>query len=71
MATPAREHAVKVMQGHDERSDWQEKWQQAVKELNDVKERAWTLLEEKDAQLQALKVSFDISNLVTRAQGML
>ena len=43
-------------QRRSETSEWQEKWQQAVKELNDVKERAWTLLEEKDMQLQALKV---------------
>lgn len=33
------------------------KWGQAVKELADVKERAWSLLEEKDLQLQSLKVS--------------
>ncbi len=44
------------MQGRNESSEWQDKWQQAVKELADVKERAWSLLEEKDLQLQSLKV---------------
>ena len=44
------------MQARSEGSEWQDKWQQAVKELADVKERAWSLLEEKDLQLQALKV---------------
>ncbi len=48
-------------QGRSEASEWQEKWQQAVKELADVKERAWSLLEEKDLQLQALKVRHYIS----------
>ena len=45
------------MQGRNESSEWQDKWQQAVKELADVKERAWSLLEEKDLQLQSLKVT--------------
>ncbi len=45
------------VQGRSESSEWQDKWQQAVKELADVKERAWSLLEEKDLQLQSLKVS--------------
>lgn len=45
------------MQGRSESSEWQDKWQQAVKELADVKERAWSLLEEKDLQLQSLKVT--------------
>lgn len=45
------------VQGRSESSEWQVKWQQAVKELADVKERAWSLLEEKDLQLQSLKVS--------------
>ena len=44
------------LQAHSDSSEWQDKWQHAVKELADVKERAWTLLEEKDVQLQALKV---------------
>lgn len=45
------------VQARGEASEWQDKWQQAVKELADVKERAWTLLEEKDLQLQSLKVT--------------
>ncbi len=45
------------VQGRSESSEWQDKWQQAVKELADVKERAWSLLEEKDLQLQSLKVT--------------
>ena len=48
---------VACIQGRRESSEWQDKWQHAVKELADVKERAWTLLEEKDVQLQALKVT--------------
>lgn len=44
------------LQGRSENSEWQEKWQQAEKELTEVKQRAWTLLEEKDQQLSALKV---------------
>ena len=46
------------VQAESEAREWQERWQQAVKELADVKERAWSLLEEKDTQLQALKVCF-------------
>lgn len=45
-----------ITQARSEGSEWQDKWQHAVKELADVKERAWSLLEEKDLQLQALKV---------------
>lgn len=44
------------VQARSDSSEWQDKWQHAVKELAEVKERAWTLLEEKDVQLQALKV---------------
>lgn len=46
-----------AVQARSDSSEWQDKWQHAVKELADVKERAWTLLEEKDVQLQALKVT--------------
>ena len=48
---------VVPVQARSDSSEWQDKWQHAVKELADVKERAWTLLEEKDVQLQALKVT--------------
>ena len=45
-----------LSQGRSEAADWHEKWEQISKELADVKERAWSLLEEKDLQLQSLKV---------------
>ena len=45
------------VQAEGESREWQGKWQQALKELADVKERAWSLLEEKDLQLQSLKVT--------------
>ena len=44
------------LQGRSEVAEWHDKWQHISKELADVKERAWSLLEEKDLQLQSLKV---------------
>lgn len=55
VARVTHELDVTLAQARGETSEWQDRWQQAVKELADVKERAWTLLEEKDLQLQSLK----------------
>ena len=46
-----------MLQGRSEAAEWHDKWEHISKELADVKERAWSLLEEKDLQLQSLKVS--------------
>lgn len=49
-------HGDCSVQARSEVAEWHDKWERISKELADVKERAWSLLEEKDLQLQSLKV---------------